>query len=84
MNCKTGDLAIVIDAGEDYQDCIGTIVLVGEACYSHGPDAWYITWPGQKPKSCTERQQDCPDRCLKPVSGLPLHDEVPEEISNKV
>jgi hypothetical protein len=45
---------------------------------------WAIKWQGTKPESCMKLKQSCKDKDLRPVSGLPLHDEVDEEISNKV
>lgn len=87
MNCKPGDLALIVRTNKDHTDCLGTIVLVGASYVVDDIAQWFITWPGQKPKSCNAtKTQYAPDSCLKPVSGLPLDEEVPVEviISNEV
>lgn len=81
MNCKPGDLAIVIRTSMLYIDWVGTIVKVGERYpYSCSMPTWYVTWPGRKPISCKGSTQGCWDVDLRPVSGLSLQEDEQTDI----
>lgn len=76
MNCKPGDLAIIINVHEeDYLDWIGRIVECGKK-YQH-KEFWVfdIQWVGSKPASCKGRTQAIWEKWLRPISGLPMEEE---------
>ena len=94
MNCKPGDLAIIV-ASEHSPENIGRIVEVVRPAIRHlefhkdAPDmpTWivkadrplaryhYLT-NERMPDTCVRAYQD---RCLRPVSGLPITDDVTDE-----
>lgn len=78
MNCKPGDLAIVISAAPAYQDVIGRIVRVVE--WDGLLSAWVIQFVGSIPESCAwHRGSAALDAALRPVSGLPDTEETDTE-----
>lgn len=88
MNCKPGDLAILIHAS--VKDNIGMIVSVGESagCREGYSACWYIK---ASPKKVTignavrafkpDEALWCPDEWLRPVSGLPVTDDIIDEVT---
>ncbi|MGH8789760.1 MAG: hypothetical protein ACREYA_32400 [Cupriavidus necator] len=89
MNCKQHDLAIVIRA-DAVPELIGQIVEVLHPSMMfcpYGP-VWVVRF--QKPEAfpCVftgagiiSTDADCPDAWLKPITGLPVHDDVPDEVA---
>lgn len=70
MNCKPGDLAIVIQALPEHQDVIGRIVNV--LAWDSAEADWEIGFSGALPASCEPYAHIfCADDSLRPVSGLP-------------
>lgn len=95
MNCKLGDLAIVVGAhsGEDCKAvasrlCLGRIVRVAKYC-SDG------VWDFEEPINLGRIQfvycgmqasgivivKGMPDSYLRPVSGLPIDEDVRDEVT---
>lgn len=90
MNCKPGDLAISICAS--LEENIGKIVTVGARALDHptyGPmwsiDAYSILsgtrFMGGEITSVRGALLLCPDAWLRPITGLPITDDVTEEIT---
>ena len=79
MNCKPGDLAIVISAKPFYIETLGRIVVVIEPSIYSGE--WVIEFVGNRPKCIMpDSYVSCGDNSLRPVSGLPMQDEVIEKL----
>ncbi|MNT97844.1 hypothetical protein D3C72_2402610 [compost metagenome] len=88
MNCKPGELAILVRA-DAAPYLIGRVVSVIEAAPDmppYGP-AWVVRFqsPTLVPRKKTynsvmDTDADCPDAWLKPVSGIPTHDEQLDEV----
>lgn len=83
MNCKPGDMAYLSS------DCVaeGVIVEVLSAAAYDGPPAWNVR--SRTPVSCEttlskkilERTEFmCEDKYLRPISGVPVHDEQHNEV----
>ncbi|SPK73695.1 conserved protein of unknown function [Cupriavidus taiwanensis] len=89
MNCKPNDLAIVTRA-DAVPELIGQIVKVLQASLNfcpYGP-VWVVRFQAPKqfpcyfPGACLiTTDADCPDAWLRPITGLPVHDDVPEEVT---
>lgn len=87
MNVKTGDIAIVIKSLKGQS--IGTIVEVEKAYGDWG--GLGFCWVVNSPRPVMTAQPDCtnqrmafrylvPDEWLRPVNGLPIEDEVTEDL----
>lgn len=84
MNCKPGDLAVVRSTcplEHIRGHILRTVRWVGEL--DGFPDIWEFDWCGDKQPS--DDGKSCnggfiPDRYLLPISGLPVHDEVSEDL----
>lgn len=89
MNCKPKDLAIVIRA-DAVPELIGQVVEVIRASVigcPYGP-VWVVRFQTPKFFPCMftgaciiTTDADCPDAWLKPISGLPIDDDVPDEVT---
>ncbi|WP_454737614.1 hypothetical protein [Cupriavidus necator] len=89
MNCKQNDLAIVIRA-DAVPELIGQIVQVlhrSMIICPYGP-VWVVRFQTPRVFPCIftnagifSTDADCPDAWLKPISGLPVHDDVPDEVA---
>jgi hypothetical protein len=84
MNCKPGDLAILIHA--NLPENLGAIVEVIRPCEIFGPGYWVCssTTPrrgviGNRVISA-KAENSAHDSWLRPVSGLPIDDEVTEDL----
>jgi len=89
MNCKAGDLALV--ASNPFTENLGAVVKVLGACAFNGPEFWLCRvegrplW-GQLPDglmSTSDKHHDLismPDKYLKPISGLPMEDDVDQGV----
>ena len=85
MNCKPGDLAIVRYA---HTPVIGKIVEVIERSDDVlGLPAWRVQFQGIAKVRNKETGQltlgcdaDCPDAWLRPISGVPIENEMTEEM----
>lgn len=87
MNCKPGDLAVVIGAPDEYASNNGHIVEVLSLEYG---EVWNVkTISSMKGKiaytdipaiSKPGEIALCWDKFLRPISGLPIGDEVIEEL----
>ena len=81
MNCKPGDLAIVLFSGYGNE---GKIVDVIKASQNY-PGFWMCGVRGRKINSNLGEVEQAAfeDRYLKPVSGLPMEEETQETIKEK-
>lgn len=78
MNCKPGDLAIVIGSHPVHAETIGRIVTVISPSMYDGE--WIIEFYGNRPKCLwPDLEVLCRDDKLRPVSGLPMKYEVTKE-----
>jgi hypothetical protein len=82
MNCKPGDLAIVIK--DEYPQNIGKIgrVICYDNHHSTGLEAWCMEFPSAL-LCLNGRYSDyvgVADYCLRPVSGLPMEEETTEKL----
>ncbi|WP_349609110.1 hypothetical protein [Cupriavidus sp. DF5525] len=88
MNCKPGDLAIVVRA-EGAPAAVGKVVeVLRSAPNVNGLPAWVVQFQGvgivrnKKSGALTLGvDADCPDAWLRPISGVPLHDEERDEVT---
>ncbi|SKC78449.1 hypothetical protein SAMN05445504_2395 [Burkholderia sp. CF099] len=93
MNCKPGDLAFVVR--DEHSVNIGRVVrVVGPARYIgassvFGP-AWYCVTEGEPllvmqfddPSTTFWLDEaDIFDQCLRPISGVPVNDEISHEVT---
>lgn len=86
MNCKLGDLAIVIRAPKAPEN-VGRIVKVaaefgehkGYFCWTVTSDSPMTVFVNRVPTLKTEGA--IPDAWLRPVSGLPVTDDVEDEVT---
>lgn len=89
MNCKLGDLAIVVR--DDHVENIGRIVEIVDAakCLMDAP-AWLckargepliITWIDRAPQTFRDYTAEAYDSDLMPVSGIPVTDDVTDEVT---
>lgn len=90
MNCKSGDLAILIksQAGNEGKIC-NVLHFVGENpvingelfCYGHGP-CWMVEYASITRYGYGDPRKTgpCPDAWLRPVSGLPDEQTTDEEL----
>lgn len=88
MNCKKGDLAIILpwecDGFVVFEECIGIIVRVNEPYAIKvlpGIPAWLITSNIAIPRlnGTYGNLGALPDAALKPIRGLPATDDLTEE-----
>jgi len=89
MNCKPGDLAYIVRSR--ISENIGAIVEVLSFYRCEDRDCWYVKT--FRPMKGTVRKSHptiipgspikyyCFDTDLRPISGVPVHDEVTEEVS---
>lgn len=81
MNCKPGDLCIVVNAGPAAMHCIGRMIVVTELAgkSDNGDDLWHYTAPaGERLSHATgEPIDEVEDCCLKPIRPGDLEDETP-------
>ena len=88
MNCKPGDLAIVVRA-DGAPAAVGRIVeVVCPAPDVDGLPAWLVQFQGVSPvRSKTTGattlgvDADCPDAWLRPISGVPVEEEQHDEVT---
>jgi hypothetical protein len=87
MNCKPGDLAIII--ASDFPEEIGMVVevlpdsLVDEEfgfCWHIRAKRPVACWDPATGKDVFNSEFCVPDSDLRPVTGLPVHDEVTDDI----
>lgn len=85
MNCKPGDLAIMVSS--EIQENIGLIFEVIslhiEASNEYGKPVWNITSPRKTMSGDGELSQDgiAFDSQLRPITGLPITDDVTDEVA---
>jgi hypothetical protein len=88
MNCKPNDLAIIIQS--EHPDNIGRIVHIDEA-YDHALDGafrWAVStvgaplvgYDGLTDRIVTTRVGCIEDYMLRPISGVPIDDEITEDL----
>ncbi|MBB2915885.1 hypothetical protein [Cupriavidus alkaliphilus] len=89
MNCKPNDLAIVIRA-DAVPELIGQIVKVLHPTWPDSPHGFVWMVRFQAPQvfpgwfsgtAIVDTDAHCPDAWLKPITGLPVHDDVPDEVT---
>jgi hypothetical protein len=85
LNCKPGDLAYVVRSV--IPENIGIVVEVLRACteydcYANDP-AWWVRSPSPTMHTDGSFQRDgtAYDRNLRPISGVPVDEEVTDEVS---
>ena len=87
MNCRPGDLAYV---SRDFGS--GATGVVVEVLYrsdtSYGAPAWVVQFSEGIEVTCRfsgrvipHNQVRVPDACLRPISGVPVHDEEHDEVT---
>lgn len=80
MNCKPGILAYVVFAL--HAECIGKVVRVIKAASFLGVDCWQVEFEGAMPVCLLDLDERfAMDSWLRPISGVPLHDEQHDEVS---
>lgn len=85
MNCKPGDLAYIVKSART--DHIGMVVHVEGAAADSTIDrpTWIITFSGVILSVSTGAplmgKAKIEDRCLRPISGVPVHDEEHNEVA---
>ena len=86
MNCKPGDLAIVIRATTSARGKI--VEVIERADDVDGLPAWLVRFQGAAVVRNKESgamtlgcDADCPDAWLRPISGVPVLDEVSDEVT---
>lgn len=89
MNCKPGDLAIVVR--DLFAENIGRVVeIIGPAKWVTDAPAWdcvsrgqplRVLWIDRAPETYLSQQGDAYDSDLMPISGVPVHDEVTDEVT---
>jgi hypothetical protein len=76
MNCKPGDLAIIINTDKNKDWGLGKIVKVLKPNPKFPNTHWLIECPPPYPAGVDPAKGfSIMDSCLKPVSGLPLKEE---------
>ncbi|WP_156545811.1 hypothetical protein [Cupriavidus sp. D384] len=88
MNCKPGDMAIVLRA-DGAPASIGRIVEVIEVAPDiDGQPAWVVRFQGvgvcknkETGELTLDTDADCPDAWLRPISGVPVEDEQHDEVT---
>jgi hypothetical protein len=88
MNCKPGDLAIVVPPS-DNSGLIVRVIRPAIGDHFSGLPSWFVTSAGRpleaQRKDGSRRSAmaaQCPDAWLRPVSGLPINDEVTDDIKD--
>jgi len=88
LNCKPGDLAIVVRS--DVNGDIGTIVEVLHRSFvdDDGDHQWLTKWPRptrafghHSGREMLVVETFIPDAWLRPVSGLPITDDIKDEVT---
>jgi hypothetical protein len=88
MNCKPGDLAIVVR--DEFTENIGRVVEV-KSVGVHSTDlpAWKVVahgtplrilWIDRAPETYLDFEAEAYDADLMPISGVPLNDEVTDDL----
>ena len=93
MNCKPGDLAYVV-RDKEFPENVGRIVEVIQPAMLDGSEApgfWWDVRALGKPHPVSYHGEACfamyamdfemPDSDLRPISGVPLHDEACDEVT---
>ncbi|MCA8045498.1 hypothetical protein [Burkholderia arboris] len=81
MNCKPGDFAYTVGAPLPEQN--GLIVKV-ESVGSNGIPWWEVSFRGAVKTGCggiAFGRAQVPDRYLRPISGVPVTDDVEDEVT---
>ncbi|PRH46374.1 hypothetical protein C6V05_20805 [Burkholderia multivorans] len=85
MNCKPGDMA-VITRGLARDRIVEVKAPYGD--YMHFGFCWYVEAPAPIPAmdartglSCQIANGWCPDAWLRPISGVPVSDDVTNEVT---
>lgn len=83
MNCKPGDLAYVVESGK--KSHIGMVVKVERAgSMDRRYPTWVVSFGGVVIGNSDEvlvGQAECYDRSLRPISGVPVHEEQRDEVT---
>ena len=90
MNCKPGDLAYIVGAADSGNENLGRTLEVRSRHSTH-PELGFI-WNVRSTSplrlfdsECREHPPrtdfQCPDAWLRPISGVPVHDEQFEEVT---
>ncbi|CAJ0701664.1 hypothetical protein LMG19089_02895 [Ralstonia edaphis] len=88
MNCKPGDLAYIVRATPSTQEAVGVIVeVIGRGRDIDDMPAWNVRVPERFEISSRATGQksfmnrvNVPDAWLRPISGVPVHDEECDEV----
>ncbi|AJG19051.1 hypothetical protein [Cupriavidus basilensis] len=89
MNCKPGDLAYIVR--DPYPENLGRVVkVVGAPQWIDDGPAWFCQATGgplrvmniDRPReTLRDTEFDCYDSDLRPISGVPVEDEVSDEVT---
>ena len=86
MNCKPGDLAYIVSSL--FPENVGKVVKVIELATAwNGNEGWIceVCTPlkALKPEGAikAEKRIHCRDSSLRPISGVPIHDEEHDEVT---
>lgn len=87
VNCKPGDLAYIVRDGGS--DCLGLVVEVirrsarhdGTPCWLVGVPEGYHLEHRETGKPIEGREFRIPDSWLRPIGGVPIHDEATDEVT---
>ncbi|MCM2493294.1 hypothetical protein ACVCIH_17740 [Burkholderia glumae] len=83
MNCKPGDLAYIVGG---FPENFGAVVEVmgsePDRSVKHGFVVWEVKFSGQLRGRCRTAKGlgAIPDRYLRPISGVPLTDDMTDEV----
>lgn len=87
MNCKPGDLAYIVR--DPYPENVGRVVrVIGPNAHAGGPE-WdcescgaplRVLDPARPWAFAIDARFDCYDADLRPISGVPVEDEVCDEV----
>lgn len=79
MNCKQGDIAVIVKVPPKDPKALGLVVKVGSFAISpRGRPAWIVELP--RPVTGANgyvgRRMTCPDACLRPIRDQDGEDEI--------
>lgn len=88
MNCKPGDLAYITRATANAAEAVGVVVEVMQRGRDiDGMPAWHVQVPDRfvvsnrlTGRKAFKNRLNVPDAWLRPISGVPVHDEQHDEV----
>lgn len=88
MNCKPGDLAYIVRTTSNAEEALGVVVeVVTRGRDIDGMPSWHVQVPDRftishrlTGRESFKNRLNVPDAWLRPISGIPIHDEQHEEV----